>query len=85
MRGNRKSPDQSQILNGWKEISNYLDKGLRTVQRYERTLGLPVRRPAGRPKGTVLATRAELDAWVMASPIRQALRVSSRATASVAA
>lgn len=60
-----------EILNGWKEIANHLGKGVRTVQRYERELGLPVRRPAGKPSGSVIATRDELDGWVKASPIRE--------------
>jgi hypothetical protein len=60
-----------QIFNGWKEIANYLGKGVRTVQRYERELALPVRRPAGKPRGSVLAVRAEVDGWLQASPIRQ--------------
>ena len=55
---------QSKVLSGWKDIANYLGKGVRTVQRYERELGLPVRRPSGKPKGSVIATRTELDAWV---------------------
>jgi len=66
-----------QILSGWKEIANYLGKGVRTVQRYEGLLGLPVRRPAGRPSGSVIATRAELDGWVQASPIRKEFRLRS--------
>jgi len=66
-----------QFLSGWKEIANYLGKGVRTVQRYERQLGLPVRRPAGKPWGSVVATRAELDGWVKASPIREVCRLSS--------
>lgn len=57
-----------QFLSGWKEIANYLRKGVRTVQRYERMFGLPVRRPAGKPWGSVIATKAELDAWVKATP-----------------
>jgi hypothetical protein len=64
-----------QFLSGWKEIANYLGKGVRTVQRYERQLGLPVRRPAGKPWGSVIATRAELDGWVEASPIREAFHL----------
>jgi hypothetical protein len=59
------------ILSGWKDIANYLGKGVRTVQRYEEDLRLPVRRPAGRVRGSVVATKAELDAWVAASPIRE--------------
>ena len=65
------------VLSGWKEIAIYLGKGVRTVQRYEREMGLPVRRPAGRPRAAVVATKAELDGWVNASPIREAFRLSS--------
>ncbi len=65
-----------QILSGWKDIANYLGRGVRTVQRYERQLGLPVRRPAGKPSGSVVATKAELDAWVNASPIREVFRLA---------
>jgi hypothetical protein len=65
-------------LSGWKEIARYLDKGVRTVQRYERDFGLPVRRPAGRPRASVVATKAEMDAWVSASPIREAYQLPPR-------
>ncbi len=54
----------SKILSGWKNIANYLGKGVRTVQRYERELALPVRRPSGKKKGSVMVTRSELDAWI---------------------
>jgi hypothetical protein len=41
-----------EILSGWKDIANYLGKGVRTVQRYGREMGLPIHRPAGmRPRG----------------------------------
>jgi hypothetical protein len=55
---------QSRILSGWKDIANYLGEGVRTVQRYERELGLPVRRPAGKTTGSVTVVKSELDAWV---------------------
>lgn len=71
--------DRADILNGWKEISNYLRMGIRTVQRYEE-FGLPVRRPAGRQRGSVLANKAELDAWIIARPIRDISRPSSLTT-----
>ena len=64
-----------EFLSGWKEIAAYLRKGVRTVQRYERDMGLPVRRPAGKTRGSVLATRAELNAWVGAQPAREALQL----------
>lgn len=69
---------QLDILSGWKEIANYLAMGVRTVQRYERDLGLPIRRPAGGSRGAVIATKVELDAWVSASPIREQFRLSLR-------
>jgi hypothetical protein len=58
------------FLSGWKDIAHYLGKGVRTVQRYEQELALPVRRPDGRVCGSVIAFRVELDHWVSASPIR---------------
>lgn len=70
---------QPHFLNGWKEIANYLGKGVRTAQRYERNFALPVRRPSGRSEGAVMATPAEIDAWLMASPKREVLTpVASR-------
>jgi hypothetical protein len=72
--------EHPQFLTGWKEIANHLGKGVRTVQRYERELGLPVRRPAGKDRGSVVAVAAEIDGWVKASPIREAfhLRTSTQ-------
>jgi hypothetical protein len=71
MAANKKG-ESPKFLAGWKEISNYLGKGVRTVQRYEREMGLPIRRPAGKSRAAVVATKAELDAWVSASPFREA-------------
>ncbi len=70
-----RSPDtlRSGVLSGWKEIASHLGKGVRTVQRYERELGLPVRHPAHKSRGSVIATRAEIDAWVSARPLRDFL------------
>jgi hypothetical protein len=69
-----------EILSGWKDVATYLGKGVRTVQRYERTLGLPIRRPAGKQRGSVIATKAELDAWVSAKPLRDSFLLSSTAS-----
>ncbi|HTS04350.1 MAG TPA: hypothetical protein VMP68_02125 [Candidatus Eisenbacteria bacterium] len=51
------------ILCGWKQIANYLSMGVRTVQRHERLLKLPIYRPAGRSCSTVLAFKDELNTW----------------------
>jgi len=55
---------QSALLTSWKEIACYLGKGVRTVQRWEQQYGLPVRRPNGKVKGIVHATREDLDRWL---------------------
>jgi hypothetical protein len=51
------------VLTSWKEIGQYLGKGVRTVQRWEREFGLPVRRPTDPCRRAVLAIPEELDAW----------------------
>jgi hypothetical protein len=55
------------VLNSWKEIANYLGRGVRTVQRWERELGLPVRRPRGKDRSAVMAIQQELDDWLLQS------------------
>ncbi|MBZ5629467.1 MAG: hypothetical protein LAO06_11450 [Acidobacteriia bacterium] len=59
-----------EILNSWKEIANYLGRGVRTVQRWERDLGLPVHRPKGKDRSAVLAFPNELQAWLRRTPVR---------------
>jgi hypothetical protein len=72
---NAKKLDERQYLTSWKEIAAYMRCGVRTVQRYEREFGLPVRRPTGKLRGSVMATRAEIDAWVAAGPIRETFKL----------
>ncbi len=55
---------RSPLLNSWKEIAQYLGRGVRTVERWEKELGLPVRRPRNRPHSPVVAIPAEIDAWL---------------------
>lgn len=68
------------ILSSWKEISQYLGKGVRTVQRWEREAGLPVRRREHSARVGVLAIPEELDDWARSStrgpvgPIADSLR-----------
>jgi hypothetical protein len=57
------------FLTSWKEIAAYLGKGVRTVQRWERNLGLPVRRPDTSLRNVVFALPVELDAWVTAASL----------------
>jgi hypothetical protein len=59
---------KSAVLNSWKEIAAYLGRGVRTVQRYEHDLRLPVRRPRGTSRSAVIALTDELDAWLRTTP-----------------
>jgi hypothetical protein len=63
---------QSARLNGWKEIAAHLGRTVRTVQRWERDLGLPVRRMSTGRGETVFAYVEELDAWLSASEAARA-------------
>lgn len=50
-------------LESWKEIAAYLNRGVRTAQRWERTEGLPVHRHHHDKRGTVYAFRHEIETW----------------------
>jgi len=57
------SPLPDKKLDTWKEIADYLGRETRTVQRWEKTEGLPVHRHEHQKKSTVYAYAGELDAW----------------------
>jgi hypothetical protein len=63
-------PNGQRVLHSWKEIANHMGRGVRTVQRYELALRLPVRRPAGKERSAVLAFTDELDEWLRGGPTR---------------
>jgi hypothetical protein len=67
------------VLNSWKEIASYLGRGVRTVQRWEHDLGLPVHRPKGRDRSAVLAISEELNHWLHSTPVRCNCSVGSSA------
>src|SRR5262245_629473 len=50
-------------LDSWKEIAAYLHRGVRTVRRWEKEEGLPVRRHKHSRLGSVYAYKPEVDAW----------------------
>lgn len=53
------------LLTCWKDIAHYMGKGVRTVQRWEQELDLPVRRPSQEAtKSAVVANREDLDVWL---------------------
>ncbi len=59
------------VLNSWKEIADYLGRGVRTAQRWESDLGMPVRRPRAKSRSAVLAMSDELDRWLRSAPIAE--------------
>ena len=68
-----------ELLNSWKDIANYLGRGVRTVQRWEAQLHLPVRRAHMHPRSSVTALKSDIDQWV-----RKAGRSASGARVSLA-
>ncbi len=54
---------ERRILSTWKDIACYLDRGVRTVQRWERSYMLPVRRSSP-DASSVFAFADEIDAWL---------------------
>jgi TolB-like protein/Tfp pilus assembly protein PilF len=58
-------PANEPRLESWGEIASYLRRDVRTVQRWERTLGLPVRRLRVGKLSSVYAYRTELDKWYL--------------------
>lgn len=73
--------EPSKFLNSWKEIAAYLHCGVRTVQRWESALGLPVVRPHGRAHSPVLAACADIDDWVRLRSRKVQTQISVGATA----
>jgi hypothetical protein len=58
----------SSLLNSWKEIAAYVHRGVRTVQRWERELQFPVRRPRGHSRSPVIAFSDDIDQWLSQCP-----------------
>lgn len=68
---NVQNTNSRRVLHSWKEISSYLGRGVRTVQRYEVDLAFPIHRLSGSTRSAVLAFTDEIDRWLASSPTRQ--------------
>lgn len=64
-------------INNWKAIAAYLGVSVRTVQTWEKGLGLPIHRMEGPDKARVWAYPSELDNWKR----QRAIRFKSKAAA----
>ena len=60
------------ILQGWKEIADYVSRDERTVRRWEKERHLPVRRMPGKGRANVYVLVSELDRWLGETPIASA-------------
>jgi len=67
--GASQNPTPQHVLNSWKEIAQYVGRGVRTVQRWEQFLDFPVRRPHGRSRSAVIALPEEIDDWLKRAPL----------------
>lgn len=73
-----------EILDSWKDVADYLKRDVRTCQRWERTMGLPVHRLDGSPRARVFVYKDELDEWIAAKAHEHvASEITSRKTAAV--
>jgi Helix-turn-helix domain len=70
-------------LDSWKEIAEYLNRDVTTVQRWERREGMPVHRHLHDRMGSVYASRAELDAWMRSRKLRAAQETGNNAVVPV--
>ncbi len=75
---NHGDPSRAAILNSWKEIATFLHRGVRTVQRWERELELPVHRIGNGNRSPVFAFTAEIQLWLLRNHGKVAGEVSAQ-------
>jgi Tfp pilus assembly protein PilF len=63
-------PDK-RILQGWKEIAEYVDRDERTVKRWEKQREFPVRRMPGNGRANVYIAVSDLEIWLSNSEAPQ--------------
>ena len=59
---------QPALLGSWKEIAVFLDRGVRTIQRWELKQGMPVHRVGPGSKAPVFAFQSEIQDWLHTQP-----------------
>jgi hypothetical protein len=70
------SQDVRPQLHGWKDIASYFGRSVRTVQRWERDFGLPVRRYGMGRAELVHAYLEDLERWKASAEAQAARRVA---------
>src|SRR5438445_11476447 len=64
-------PTDEPRLESWGEIATYLRREIRTVQRWEKTLRLPIHRLQVGKNSSVYAYPSELDKWYRESEAKE--------------
>jgi hypothetical protein len=66
------------VLQTWKEISDYVGRTERTLQRWEQQFGFPVHRPSGKSRSSVMALTQEIEEWTRGKPSLVSIRLKIR-------
>jgi Tol biopolymer transport system component len=69
-------------LDSWKQIAEYLNRDVTTVQRWEKREGMPVHRHVHDRMGSVYTFRADLDAWMRSRNLQAAQETENDAVLS---
>lgn len=68
----------SPVLQNWKEISAYVGRTERTLQRWETEFGFPVHRPSSKMRSSVMALSEEIQEWMRKKPSLSSIRESAQ-------
>ena len=68
----------SVVLQSWKEISAYVGRTERTLQRWETKFGFPVHRPSSKSRSAVMALPQEINEWTRGKPSLVSIREGCR-------
>lgn len=74
--------EPSPVLRSWKEIASYFGSCVKTVQRWERLYGFPVRRLQASKGAAVFAIRSEVERWQAEATINRSRTAGRRQTKS---
>ena len=71
---------EKRILGSWDEISRYMGRSARTVQRWEIQFGMPVHRPAAARRRQVFAYSTDLERWLSSTPNCRVVSLQTKIT-----
>jgi len=74
----KQEKETSPRLESWKEIAAYLHRDIRTSQRWEKELGLPVHRLTNQANSRVFAYTEEIDRWLESETRKELLAAGDK-------